>query len=302
MHEGFGPGGARPCEAGADGDLVDAESFDRRGEPVDDVVQLGFGQLECRPHIEVYFVHLEATFRRPSRLAGAHHGQSLAELSFEAQQSDRSAVVVMHRRDVAHLGQGECALIALVVVGDADEQVHVLDGWQPRQAEVLQTLDRAARAIVDEHGVDSLSPFVLRPDKALLFAAGGILSYRVIRGTAIVSADPVAPGDRAPQVLASLLGLARSRGWHVAVWGAAERHLAAYRRLGLRAVRVGEEAFVDPAKFTLEGRAVRKLRQSVHRVQRRGWEIVVRDGRAIDPELETEIDALEQTWRARADA
>jgi lysyl-tRNA synthetase, class II len=156
---------------------------------------------------------------------------------------------------------------------------------------------RAARAILDAHGEDSLSPFVLRPDKALLFSAGGILSYRVIRGTAIVSADPVAPGGREPEVLTAFLELARRNGWRVAVWGASARHLAAYRALGLQAVCVGEEAVVDPQQFTLDGRPVRKLRQSVHRVQRRGWELTVRDGRAIDEELETEMDALESAWR-----
>jgi lysyl-tRNA synthetase class 2 len=157
---------------------------------------------------------------------------------------------------------------------------------------------RAARAIVDAHGEDSLSPFVVRPDKALLFAAGGILSYRVVRGTAIVSSDPVAPAGAAPQVLSAFLERARHNGWQVAVWGASDRYLEAYHGLGLRSICVGEEAFVEPARFTLEGRAVRKLRQSVHRVRRRGWEIVVRDGRAIDDALETEMDALEREWRS----
>jgi lysyl-tRNA synthetase class 2 len=158
---------------------------------------------------------------------------------------------------------------------------------------------RAARAIVERHGDDSLSPFTLRPDKALHFAAGGVLSYRVIRGTAIVSADPVGPDGAAPAVLASFLDLARRRGWQVALWGASSRHLDAYRALGLRAVRVGEEAFVDPQQFTLEGRPVRKLRQSVHRVSRRGWDLCVREGREIDSRLEAEIDALDDQWRRR---
>jgi lysyl-tRNA synthetase class 2 len=158
---------------------------------------------------------------------------------------------------------------------------------------------RAAREIVQRYGEDSLSPFVLRPDKALAFAAGGVLSYRVIGGTAIISSDPVAPPGAAPQVLRSFLEQARRHGWQVALWGASDRHLDAYRKLGLRAICVGEEAFVDPRKFTLEGRPVRKLRQSVHRVQRRGWEIVVREGREIDSELEAELDALEAQWRSR---
>lgn len=156
---------------------------------------------------------------------------------------------------------------------------------------------RTARSIVDHHGADSLAPFVVRPDKALAFAAGGVLSYRVIGGTAVVSADPVAPGDGAGDVLAGFQAHARGQGWQIAVWAASERHLEAYRRLGLRTICVGEEAFVDPAGFSLEGRAVRKLRQSVNRVDRRGWEIIVRDGRDIDSATEQEMDVLSERWR-----
>ena len=80
--------------------------------------------------------------------------------------------------------------------------------------------------------------------------------------------------------------------------GGRERHLETYRSLGLRARCVGEEAVVDPMDFTLEGRSVRKLRQSVHRVERRGWQIAVCEGRDIDRGLEAEIDALEAAWRS----
>jgi lysyl-tRNA synthetase, class II len=53
-----------------------------------------------------------------------------------------------------------------------------------------------------------------------------------------------------------------------------------------------------PERFTLKGRSVRKLRQSVHRVQRRGWQIVAHDGIDIDSATEAEIDELESEWRS----
>jgi lysyl-tRNA synthetase class 2 len=161
-----------------------------------------------------------------------------------------------------------------------------------------QADNRAARAIVERWGEDSLSPFALRPDKALQFAAGGVLAFRVVGETAVVSSDPIAPAGAAPAVLAGFLALAHERGWQVALWGASGEHLAGYRQLGLRSLCVGEEAFVDPMRFTLEGRPVRKLRQSVNRVKRRGWEIAVRQGRELDAALEAEIDAVEHAWRS----
>jgi len=156
---------------------------------------------------------------------------------------------------------------------------------------------RAARATVERHGEDSLSPFILRPDKGFHLEGDGVLAYRVIGETAVISGDPVAPEGEAPRVLASFQELARRRGWQVAVWGASARHLDAYSALGLRAVCAGEEAFVDPAKFRLEGRRVRKLRQSVHRLERRGWQIEVFEGRELDEALGSEVDLLEAAWR-----
>jgi lysylphosphatidylglycerol synthetase-like protein (DUF2156 family) len=155
-----------------------------------------------------------------------------------------------------------------------------------------------ARVIVDEYGEDSLSPFILRPDKSFEFSAGGVAAYRVIGDTAVVSGDPVGPDGSAREVLAQLLERAHRAGLRVAVYGGSERHLETYRSLGLRASCVGEEAVVDPMDFALEGRSVRKLRQSVHRVERRGWQIAVCQGGDIDGGLEAEIDALEAAWRS----
>jgi lysyl-tRNA synthetase class 2 len=157
----------------------------------------------------------------------------------------------------------------------------------------------AARAIVERHGHDSISPFILRPDKSFEFADGAVLAYRVIGETAIVSGDPVGPDESVSLVLGKFLALARTRRWRVVLWGTSARHLTRYRRLGLATLCVGEEAVVEPAQFTLEGRPVRKLRQSVHRLERRGWEIIARDGRDLDAGLEHEIDGLELEWRAR---
>ncbi|MHB1834836.1 MAG: bifunctional lysylphosphatidylglycerol flippase/synthetase MprF [Solirubrobacteraceae bacterium] len=155
----------------------------------------------------------------------------------------------------------------------------------------------AARAIVEAHGTDSLSPFLVRPDKSLAFAAGGVLAYTVIGGTAVVSSDPCAPPGAAGATLAAFRDHAREKGWRVVVWGASARHLDSYRALGMHAVRAGEEAFVDPWKFTLEGRAVRKLRQSVHRAQKRGWTVETLQGREVDAALEAEIDGVQARWR-----
>jgi lysyl-tRNA synthetase class 2 len=153
--------------------------------------------------------------------------------------------------------------------------------------------------LVKSHGDDSLAPFILRPDKRFHLTSAGALAYGVMGRTAVVSGDPVGPPDGAGAVVSSFQQVAAAARWRIVVYGASRRHLDVYRDLGFRVLCVGEEAVVDPSRFTLEGRRVRKLRQSVNRVARHGWEIQPYEGREIDSALEAEIESVERAWRAR---
>ena len=186
-----------------------------------------------------------------------------------------------------------CAVVGWLVASKMLRRPRTADRC-PDQAD----LTRAA-AIVAEHGRDSLSPFVLRPDKAFAFAGDGMIAFRQVVDTAIASGDPVGPEDAIGELVQGLIARAHEAGVEVAFYGASERHLECYRSLGLRTLCVGEEAVVDPARFSLDGRPVRKLRQSVNRVTRRGWRIEALDGRAITRDLEREIDVVEARWRSQ---
>ena len=154
-----------------------------------------------------------------------------------------------------------------------------------------------AAALVRAHGHDSLAPFLLREDKSFFFAHGGVVGYRVLRETAVVSGDPVCPPGRAADVLNAFTAHARGHGWTVAVAAASATLAGEARALGLRALCVGEEAVVDPAEFSLEGRRVRKLRQSVTRAKRRGWRFEVATASALDAADIARIAKLETDWR-----
>ena len=186
-----------------------------------------------------------------------------------------------------------CVLVATLLVARTSARRPLVVG--SRSAEALGR----ARTVVEAHGDDSLSPFILRPDKSFVFAGGGVIAYRVIGRTAVVSGDPVGPDSSVAVLVGPLVRRAHHAGGRVVLYGASARHLGIYRELGLRAICVGEEAVVDPETFTLDGRPVRKLRQSVNRVARRGWRIEAHRGREIDASLEAEIDALEAEWRSQ---
>src|SRR5262249_4752894 len=150
---------------------------------------------------------------------------------------------------------------------------------RPLSARVLQTVEerRTARRLVDAYGRDSLAFFTLRRDKSYLFSPSrrAFLAYRVLSGSVLLSGGPVGAGEELDELLREVRRLARAKGWRLAVLGASVDQLERYRRLGMRAIKLGDEAVLRPDAFTLEGRPVRKVRQSVTRLERAGYRFSV---------------------------
>jgi lysyl-tRNA synthetase class 2 len=166
---------------------------------------------------------------------------------------------------------------------------------------VAQTVGerRMARALVDAYGSDSLSFFALRRDKSYLFSPSrrAFLAYRVVAGTALVSGDPVGDEAEIDDLLAELRRVVRAHGWRLAVVGASDEHLDRYRALGLKPVSMGEEAVLSPRDFSLEGRAIRKVRQSVSRLSKAGYTFRVVPADEVAPALEAELEDVSASWR-----
>ncbi|HEV3295391.1 MAG TPA: phosphatidylglycerol lysyltransferase domain-containing protein [Streptosporangiaceae bacterium] len=159
----------------------------------------------------------------------------------------------------------------------------------PRSREV-------AADIVRRWGGDTLAPFALRSDKEWFVIGQTLIAYRVVRGVALVSGDPVGPAGEAGPALRSFLAHAQARGWRTAVMGSSDRLLPAYREAGLRPLYHGDEAVVDTRRFCLEGRQMRAVRQAVHRLERKGFRAEVVMAGEVAPALRAELAAVEDSW------
>jgi lysyl-tRNA synthetase class 2 len=172
---------------------------------------------------------------------------------------------------------------------------------RPLSLAVAQTIGerRAVRALVDAYGRDSLSFFALRRDKSYLFSPSGraFLAYRVVAGSALVSGDPVGDEREFDALLGEMARVARAHGWRLAVLGASAEQLDRYRRLGLRPIPLGEEAVLRPATFSLEGRAIRKVRQSVSRLTKAGYRLRVIAAEDADDGQRAVLDEVSRQWR-----
>jgi lysyl-tRNA synthetase class 2 len=195
---------------------------------------------------------------------------------------------------------GAVALDALLVIAVLAAGAFLHSLLRPAQATNGHSPEdhRRAAKILLRHGRDSLDPFALREEKTFFFSRGGMLAYRTLRGTAVVSGDPIGPPGEGAGIVEDFLRFAADRGWEVVLTAASERLLPDYGGLGLHAVCIGEEAVVNPAEFSLEGRSIRKVRQSLHRAERQGWTLAVVAGVQPASELARELAAVEAHWRA----
>jgi len=206
-------------------------------------------------------------------------------------------------RGSAHLAGafGSWFPLSLLILGLA-ATAWIVAGWLAPWRYRFQETARErslARELVHAWGADTLAPFVLREDKSYFFADDGraFLAYRVVGGIAIVSGDPIGPPETFPRLVARFVRHAHTRDWRVAILGASERWLDLYRRHGLHALYHGDEAIVETASFSLEGRAIRKVRQSVHRLEKAGYTARVLPPSQLDAGLRHELSQIAEGWR-----
>jgi lysyl-tRNA synthetase class 2 len=156
-----------------------------------------------------------------------------------------------------------------------------------------------AERLIERHGVDSLAFFALRRDKNYFFSPSrrSFLAYRVVGGCALVSGDPIGPEEELRELVEEFRRVARARAWRLAFLGASEGLLPLYRSLGFRSLYLGDEAIVRPQAFSLEGRAIRKVRQSVTRLERNGYRSRFVPARELDDALRAELGAVSDEWR-----
>ncbi|MEU7467471.1 phosphatidylglycerol lysyltransferase domain-containing protein [Streptomyces sp. NPDC044984] len=160
--------------------------------------------------------------------------------------------------------------------------------------------DKQLRALLELHGErDSLGYFSLRRDKSTVWSPTGkaAVAYRVVGGVSLASGDPIGDPEAWPGAITPWLAEARAHGWVPAVMGASEEAGTVYARHGLDALELGDEAIVDVADFTLEGRAMRTVRQAHNRVRRAGYTVRIRRHEDVTADEMARLVERADDWR-----
>jgi lysyl-tRNA synthetase class 2 len=187
------------------------------------------------------------------------------------------------------LGAGTVAILLLVALAP----VAVRGGGSPTERD-------EARRVMDRADGDTLDPFILRRDKRWIFSErrNAVLGCRYVRGVGLAAGDPAGDPDEFPDALRALLDLCERLGWRPALVGVRGDRLPVYQDPGLRTIYIGDEAVVDVARFGLDGRRMRNVRQAVARSRRAGITTYLVRERDLTPGERDELLSLAREARA----
>lgn len=163
----------------------------------------------------------------------------------------------------------------------------------PKQ-QVGEPSERLAAIVATSPRADANLAFL--GDKRFLFSDAGdaFIMYQVQGRSWVAMGDPVGPPHKTSELLWAFRELADQHGGWPVFYQASVPRLPTYLDLGLSLLKLGEEARVDLAKFTLEGKAGYEWRYVDRKAAKEGLEVTIvpkDEARALYPEFKRVSDA-----------
>ncbi len=143
----------------------------------------------------------------------------------------------------------------------------------------------------------TLSNAVLTGDKHVLFSDSGrsFIMYQVQGRSWIALGDPVGPRSEAEELVWRFRELSDEHGGRVVFYQSSVECLPLYVDLGLAAMKIGEEARVPLANFSLEGSIRAELRTARRRGERDRATFEVVQPREV-PQILPALRSISDSW------
>lgn len=161
------------------------------------------------------------------------------------------------------------------------------------------TLDREkAIHLVEQYGNSALDYFKTYPDKQFYFPRNGqsFVSYKSTARYALALENPVAPNE---QLLRDSVlefdGFCRRNGLRSIYFRIPEASAPLYRSMGKSLLPLGQEAILNLAHFSLEGKERKALRNALHKMERENYVFVVHEA-PQNSRLLQQLRAVSDDW------
>ncbi len=168
----------------------------------------------------------------------------------------------------------------------------ILRKRQEASAEAIEKIFRT-------HGRHSLSAFAVQEDKHHLLVAGknALVAYATRGAVALAAGDPLAAEEDLEKSVREYLDYCKRNGWTPCVYEAAEEHLPVYHSLGLRSLKMAEEAVLKMDEFSLAGNKRANLRAMVNKAAKTGLSVRRYDrGLKADPAADEQLEEISEEW------
>lgn len=105
----------------------------------------------------------------------------------------------------------------------------------------------AVLKIVEEHGKSDMDFFKTASDKSYFFSPTrqSVIAYKTVRGIALALGDPVGPKEQLPSLIKEFVDWCTTLGWRPVFVSVPEDLMPAYEKIGLKKIKIGEEAIIN---------------------------------------------------------
>jgi phosphatidylglycerol lysyltransferase len=188
------------------------------------------------------------------------------------------------------------ATVGVVVIGLFFAAARLLRPAAPQPAESGRPELEKAHAIVRNSAAVS-AHLALLGDKRFLFSPEGdaFIMYAVEGRSWIAMGEPVGPDLRWPELIWKFRELSDRYGGRAIFYEVGHEHLHLYLDLGLSLLKLGEEARVRLADFSLEGSARKGLRYTKRKLEKEGYRFEVIQSESVVAHLD-ELKNISDAW------
>ncbi|MBX3739671.1 MAG: DUF2156 domain-containing protein [Akkermansiaceae bacterium] len=156
-----------------------------------------------------------------------------------------------------------------------------------------------AAGIISRHGRDPSDPFTLLDDKHYFFhsSGDGFVAFSNWREIAVALADPVCAPEIRRDLVEEFVAYCRGQDWTPLFYGTGHEHRPIYEQAGLITFKVGEDARIPLAEFSLAGGKFQNLRTARNKAKKEGLSFRWYDPpQGVDHGLEAQLHLLSDAW------
>ncbi len=156
-----------------------------------------------------------------------------------------------------------------------------------------------AAEIIEKYGRDPSDPFTLLTDKRYFFhtSGEGFVAYASWREMAVALADPICAPEIRQELIDQFVAFCRTQDWTPLFYGTGHEHRGLYEQANLITFKVGEDARIPLADFSLAGGKFQNLRTARNKAKKEGLTFRWYDpSQGVDHGLEAQLHLLSDAW------